>query len=76
MDRHRFDVDPDPTLYFDSDPDSDSYPDPTSSYTVHKLDNQKFWSTFINNISSLHRYIFLISVISGRPVISVFWTAF
>ncbi len=69
----RFDVDPDPTLYFDADPDSD--PGPTSSYTVHKLENQKFWFIFIYNISNLHCFIFLISVISGRPVTSVFCTA-
>jgi hypothetical protein len=39
VDRHRFDVDPDPTFHFD--PHSDSEPDPTPGFTqVAMLENQ------------------------------------
>jgi hypothetical protein len=45
VDRHRFDADPEPTLYFDVVQDSDPNPDPSLSFT-HVGNQKKFFDFY------------------------------
>jgi hypothetical protein len=51
LDRHRFDANPDPTFHFD--PDLESDPDPTPSFT-HVGESGKKNLIFIHITASLH----------------------
>jgi hypothetical protein len=57
VDRHSFDVDPDPTVHSDADPD----PDPTTGF-IHVGKSEFFRFRFIHSSASLHCFILLISV--------------
>ncbi len=50
LDRHRFDADPDPTFYFDADPD---FP----------YAGKFHFFPFFHSSASLHCFVFLVSVI-------------
>ncbi len=65
--RHCCGADPDTTFYFDAD----SHPDPDPTPSFKQIGMSEIFLAFIHNNSSLHRFIFLVSVIIGFVILGV-----